>query len=283
MFNTFSEIIEACKKPTSVILREALSSRINLSPQESDFLIYLAGFTHHEFAEEFYDEFGFIFLKGTSILYDSINNRFHAKVLINDQTDEFNSLDLSNIASTIDSPIFENRIKLRNEKGIYVDNLAKVVLSMSVPDAKYYLSKSKIGIYEQVISYPTVLENINEPLTIHLVIMGQRNIDVNLSAFFERVFACVFINSSYELPNNSLYRIQEKKELYSLLSKIYWFVIDVEKPEKVIDFLSGIEATYRKVPYKGDFYDYFSDLLLDIKTLIANQCSKFLDVNSDSS
>jgi hypothetical protein len=282
MLNTFSEIIEACKKPTTSILREALASRVNLSPQESDFVTYLAGFTHHEFAEEFYDEFGFIFFKEISIFYDLINKRFHIKVLVNDQTDNIDSLDLSNIASEIDSQLFENRIKLRNEKGLYVENLAKIILNMDVSDAKYYLSKSKVGIYEIILSYPTVIEDIQEALIIHFVMVGQRNIVINIGSILERVFSCIFINSLDERPNNSLYRIQEQSELYFLLSQIYWFVIDIEQPEKVNDFLSSIDATYKKIPYRGDSYDYFSDFLLDIKTLIANQYSKFLDINSDS-
>jgi hypothetical protein len=63
---------------------------------------------------------------------------------------------------------------------------------------------------------------------------------------------------------------------------IYWFVMDAKQTEEVIEFLGNIKATYQKVTYRGNSYDYLSDLLLDLKALITNQCSKILEVNSDS-
>lgn len=78
----FTEIVNQCRRPTIDLLREALLGRREFSEAESNFITYMAGFSHHEFAEGLFSDFNLSFLENTSIFFDGENNKFHFKILL---------------------------------------------------------------------------------------------------------------------------------------------------------------------------------------------------------
>ncbi|WP_448269646.1 hypothetical protein [Nostoc sp. DSM 114159] len=266
MNTTFVEIVNACKKPNTELLKQVLTERSSLSDAESDFLTYMAGFTHYEFTKNLFQQFGLFFIEGTSILFDSINKNFHVKILINDQTLDFESFSLEAIAQAEQATIIENRIQFRDRNGMYIDGLSKLLRSMTVARMQDYLSKSNMGIYEDVVLFRRIL--LDNSFVLHFVRVGQRNILINLETIFVRVTASIFVNFSDKKPNLSLFNIQNKNEIYALLKNIYWYVLDIERPEEIIDLLKKIQADFTLVPYVSDEYNYFQGILLDIESRI---------------
>lgn len=272
MNKSFVEIINACKKPNSELLKQALTERDSLSDAESDFITYMAGFSHYEFTKNLFQQFGLFFLKDTSILFDSINNNFHVKILINDQTLDFESISLEAIAQTEQAKIIENRIQFRDQHGTYIDGLSKLLRSMTVEQVQNYVSQSNLGIYEDVVSFRRNL--INNSFVIHFVRVGQRNILINLETIFANVIASIFVNFSDKKPNLSLFNLQNKSEIHPLLKNIYWYVLDIERPERIIEFLKKIQADFTLVSYVSDEYNYFQGILQDIEYKISSKIAQ---------
>ena len=277
MDKSLAEIINACKKPNTEALKQALTERGALSEAESDFITYMGGFSHYEFTESLFQQFGLSFLEGTSILFDSINKKFHVKILINDQTGDVESLSLEAIAQAEQATIRENSIQFRDKNGTYIDRLSELLRNMTLDEMQNYLSQSDVNIYENVVSFRRKL--VDKCFVLHFVTVAQGNILVNLETTFARVTASIFVNFCNELPNLSLFKIQNnllmsnapnKKEINSLLKDIYWYVLDTEQPERVIDFLKRIQADFALVPYISDEYDYFQGILLDIESRISS-------------
>lgn len=263
MSNSFAEIISACKKPNTELLNQSLAQRVLLCEEESDFITYMAGFSHYEFTANLFHQFGLSFIESTSILFDSINKKFHVKILVNDQTLDFESFLLENIAQVKQVTIIENRIQFRDKNGIYIDSLSKLLRSMSLEQQQDYLSQGNVGIYEDIVSLRKQLAD--NYFVFHFVRVGQRNILIDLATIFARVTASIFVNFCDEKPNLSLSNLQYKNEIYSLLKEIHWYVLDIEQPEKVTDFLERIQADFTLVPYVSDEHYYFQDILLDIE------------------
>ena len=263
MNDIFEEITIACQHPTTEILKEALVARNNLSEVESDFITYMAGFSHREFAESLFSEFELSFLRESCLFYDSVNKKIHAKVLINDQTLDMESLDIENIETLTRKSSMSNYIKIRSHDGSYIDNLMPIIKNFSPDQMAEYLSSIQFGIHENVISISKKLGEYS--LVIHITLVAQRNIYMNLSTLFLGVFGTIFVNSSSDLPNLSLINIKKNREIHSALKDIYWYILEIEKPYEVVDFLGSVQAEFKFIEYIDDQFNYFHYALVDIE------------------
>lgn len=266
MSTSFIDILNKCRTPTVITLREALEERTNLSTNESDFITYMAGFSHYEFAEKLFNEFSLVFVDNTSILFDSANNRFHVKILLNDQSLDLENFDLSQISENYQLPIFTSSIAFRNRDGSYVSNLYNEVKNLNRSQYDEYLLHHIAGLSEDVLPYEIHKNGIT--FVIHLTRASQRNTTINLNGVFSRVSTAVFVNSPDNRPNLSIDNLCNKEEIYSLLSKIKWYVVDVEEPEEITSFLEKVGAEYTLLPYMGEDHDYFHDLISNIEVFI---------------
>ena len=272
MEQDFVDIISAYKKPSTELLKKVLAKRDSLPELERDFITYIAGFSHHEFVAGSFAQFGLSFLKCGSVLFDSINREFHVKILINDQTLDFESISLEAIAQARQTKILENRIQFRDQSGTYIDSLSKLLRSITVDQARDYLTQGDAGIYEDIVSLRRKIGN--NSFVLHCVRVSQRNILINLKTLFTRVTASIFVNFSDKRPNLSLFNLRNKTEIHSLLKSVYWYVIDIQNSEEAIDFLEKIKANFILISYKNDDYNYFQDILLDIEAKLLECISR---------
>jgi len=233
------------------------------------------------------------FVAGTEILtVDGVKNIEDIQVgdfvIADDQTGDIESLSLEAIAEAEQARIIENHIRFRDPNGTYIDRLSELLRKMTLDKMQDYLSKSDVNIYENVISFRRKL--VDNCFAIHFVAVAQRNILVNLETTFARVTASIFVNFSDERPNLSLFKIQNnllvtnapnKKEINSLLKDIYWYVLDIEQPERVIDFLKRIQADFTLIPYISDEYDYFQDILLDLESRISSAIAQYQQISDN--
>lgn len=123
----FLQIIKRCRTPSDAILREALQLREKLSIAESNFISYMASFSHYEFSKILFDEFGLISINDGSIVFDSLHQKYHFKVVINDLMylpcfSNIKGYDASDNEIYSDK-YFGNYIFWRNQDGSYVTNL----------------------------------------------------------------------------------------------------------------------------------------------------------------
>jgi hypothetical protein len=276
----FLDISNKCRKPTVAILKEALEERINLSDSESNFITYMAGFSHYEFAESLLNEFGLIFICDRLIVFDSINRKFHIKVLINDLMDLpcFGSaFDTIEIPENEEDPIiytnssFANVIAWRNKDRSWVDNIYKEVKNLNYVQYQEYRDNHIIGVNERIFPYELVHEGII--CVIHITTI-QRNIHHNLAAVLDRVSNAMFINdddNQQDLsirPDLSIYKLRKNKDIYCLLRKINWNVLEIEAYKDVTTFFDEINANYIVNPYRGEEYNYFADFISNALTCL---------------
>lgn len=128
MHQKLEELINLCRRPTIDLLREALLCRQEFSEAESNFITYMAGFSHHEFAESLFSNFNLSFLEGTSIFFDKENNKFHFKILLNDQSLHCSKLHMGRIErdyNSLGSDFFWSKMEFRDKDGLYIDSLGK--------------------------------------------------------------------------------------------------------------------------------------------------------------
>lgn len=261
------DIINQCRKPTIELVREALLCRQELSESESNFITYMAGFSHHEFAESLFSDFNLSFLEGTSIFFDRVNNKLHFKILLNDQSHYCDKLHIGRIERNYNSPLFGSRMAFRDKDGLYIDSLGKQLRGCSGEQVRAYIAQGTSGIAENVVSYQRDLQDYC--LVTHFVAAAEPNVDINVKTVFSRVTACIFVNTSEKSFNNlSLYQFQHRTELYPLLKSIYWYVIDAIQPERVTDFLHKIKADFKLIQYAGTKHDYLQEALPEIETMM---------------
>ena len=154
--NSFLDITNKCQKPTIGALKEALKERDNLSNSESNFITYMAGFSHYEFAESLFDEFGLKFINNKSIIFDSLYKKFHLKVLVNDLIDlPCFSFDTIEIPDVNKPPIFINRsfsncIAWRNQDGSYVKNIYQELKTLNILQIQQYYEDHILGLQENI-------------------------------------------------------------------------------------------------------------------------------------
>ncbi|OCQ96914.1 hypothetical protein BCD64_15075 [Nostoc sp. MBR 210] len=227
----------------------------------------MAGFSHHEFAEGLFSNFNLAFLGGTSIFFDEDSNKFHFKILINDQSHHCQKLHLGSIEKDYNSPVFGSRMAFRDENGLYIDSLGKQLRGLPGNQVKAYIAQGTSGITENVVSYQRVLQGYC--LVTHFVIAAEPNVDINLNKIFSKVTACIFVNVLEKNGwNLSLCRFEHRDNLYPLLKNIYWYVLDARHPEKIIDFLQKIGANLKLIQYAGKEHDYLQEVLPEIETMI---------------
>lgn len=255
----FIYILNKCKTPTVITLKEALGERANLYTNETNFITYMARFSHYEFAEKLFDEFSLVFVDDTSILFDNANEKFHIKFLINDQSDLVN-LDLFQLSEYYQLPVFTSSIAFRNKDGSYVSRVYNEVKNLNCSQHDEYMLCHIAGLREDVLSYEINKNGIT--FVVHFTKVSQRNTTINLEGVFSRVSRAVFVDFPDDRPNLSLNNLCNKEEIYPLLSKIKWYVIDVAS-SKVTSFLEKIGAEYILLPYFGEDYDYFQNLVYD--------------------
>ena len=275
MHQKLAELINLCRKPTIELLKKALLCRQEFSESESNFITYMAGFSHYEFAESLFSDFNLSFLEKTSIFFDGENNKFHFKILLNDQSHYCNKLHLGRIERDYASPVFGSRMAFRDKDGLYIDSLGKQLRGCSGEQVRAYIAQGTSGIAENVVSYQRDLQGYC--LVTHFVIAAEPNVDINLKTVFSRVTACIFVNTSEtSFRNLSLYQFQHRAELYQLLKSIYWYVIDAIQPEKVTDFLHKIKADFKLMQYAGTKHDYLQEVLPEIEIMVLENIRKYL-------
>ena len=271
MHDKFTELVNQCRRPTIELLKEVLLSRGEFSEAESNFITYMAGFSHHEFAESLFSDFNLSFLESSSIFFDRNSKKFHFKILINDQSKYCNKLNLGRIERDYGS-IFGSRMAFRDKDGLYIDRLGKQLRGCSGEQVRTYIAQGTSGIAENVVSYQRELQGYC--LVTHFVLGAEFNVDINLKTVFSRVTACIFANTlQTSFRNLSLYQFQNRPELYPLLKNIYWYVIDTHQTEIVTDFMHNIEADFKLMQYDVN-YDYLQEVLLEIETIVLEIISR---------
>ncbi|WP_335092635.1 hypothetical protein [Nostoc sp.] len=161
-----------------------MKERDNLSNSESNFITYMAGFSHYEFAESLLDEFELKFINNKSIVFDKLYNKFHLKVLINDLMDLLCfSFDTIEIPDVNKPPIFINRsfrncIAWRNKDGSYLENIYQEVKNLNFLQLQQYYEDHIVGLQENVFPYEVIDNNLT--YVVHIATV-QRNIDINFN------------------------------------------------------------------------------------------------------
>ena len=273
MHQKLDELINLCRRPTIELLREALLCRQEFSEAESNFITYMAGFSHHEFAESLFSNFNLSFLEGTFAFFDRENNKFHFKILLNDQSHYFGKLHMGRIEHDYNSPMFWSKMEFRDNDGLYIDSLGKQLRGCSEEQVRAYIAQGTSGVSENVVSYQRYLQGYR--VVTHFVKAAEPNTDINVKTVFSRVAACIFANSSEQsFYNLSLYKFQHRADLYPLLKSVYWYAIDAIQPERVTDFLNKIEADFKLMQYDVK-YDYLQEVLPEIETMILKIISSF--------
>ncbi|TYQ27263.1 hypothetical protein [Pseudanabaena sp. UWO310] len=275
MHQKLEELIKLCRRPTIELLREALLCRQELSEAESNFITYIAGFSHHEFAESLFSNFNLSFLENTSIFFDRENNKLHFKILLHDKSHYCAKLHMGRIERDYNSPMFWSKIEFRDKDGLYIDSLGKQLRGCSGDQVRAYISQGISGVSENVVSYQRNLQGYS--VVTHFVRAAEPNTDINVKTVFSRVTACIFVNTCEKsFSNLSLDQFQHRAELYPLLKSVYWYVIDAIQPERVTDFLQKIEADFKLMQYDVK-YDYLQEILPEIETMILNILSHSRD------
>ncbi|WP_420761375.1 hypothetical protein [Nostoc sp. CALU 546] len=236
-------------------------------------MTYMAGFSHHEFAESLFSDFNLSFLEGTSIFFDRENNKFHFKILLNDQSHYCGKLHMGRIERDYNSPMLGSRMAFRDKDGLYIDSLGKQLRGCSGEQVRAYIAQGTSGIAENVVSHQRDLQDYC--LVTHFVGAAEPNVDINVKTVFSRVTACIFVNTrENDFYNLSLDQFQHRVELYPLLKSVYWYVIDAIQPERVTDFLHKIKADFKLVQYTGTKHDYLQEVLPEIETMILEILSR---------
>lgn len=223
MSSSFLDICNKCKRPTIETLKEALKERDNLSNSESNFITYMAGFSHYEFAKSLFDEFALQFLGNQLIVFDSFYKKFHIKVLINDLMDlECFSFDTMELSEVQEKPIFKNLsyrncIVWRNKDGSYIYNLRQEVKNLNFIQYQKYRKDRIVGLEENVFPYEVIDENFT--FVVHFITV-QRNIDLNLAAVLNKVSSAMFVNEYDDISNLSICKLRKSNEAYFLLPRI---------------------------------------------------------------
>lgn len=274
MNEKFVEVVNQCRKPTIKLLIKALLCRLELSEIESNFITYMAGFSHYEFAESLFSDFNLAFLEGTSIFFDRNSNKVHIKILMNDQSHQCKKLHLGSIERDYDSPVLGSRMTFREQNGLYIDSLGKELRGCSGAQVRAYIAQGISGVSENVVSYQRYLQDYC--LVIHFVIAAEPNVDINLKTIFNRVTGCIFVNSLNDIFNLSLYQFQNRDDLYPLLRSICWYILDTREPENIIYFLQKIEANFKLIPYAGKEHDYLQEVLPKIELMVLERCNQLL-------
>lgn len=233
----------------------------------------MAGFSHHEFAESLFSDFNLSFLEGTSIFFDIQNNKFHFKILLNDQSHYCSKLHMGRIERDYNSPGFWSKMEFRDKDGLYIDSLGKQLRGCSGQQVRAYIAQGTSGISENVVSYQRDLRGYC--VVTHFVRAAEPNTDINVKTVFSRVTACIFVNTSETIFRNlSLYQFQHRAEIYHLLKSIYWYVIDAIQPEEVTDFLHKIKADFKLIQYTGTKHDYLQEVLPEIEIMVLKNIRK---------
>jgi hypothetical protein len=263
-------LVNLCQKPTSESLREILLCRQDFSQSENNFITYMAGFSHYEFAKDLLSDFNLSFIEGTSILFDKVSNKFHFKILINDQANRCGKLHMGKIDrnyNSFGSDFFLSYIAFRDKEGCYIDSLGKQIREYSLDERRAYITQGTSVTSENIVTYQRNLHGYC--LVTHFVAAAQPNIDINIGNIFSRVTACIYANTEEGVYRNlSMYLFQDRVELYPLVKNIYWYVIDAFEAEKMVNLLQQIEADFKLVNYLDFKHDYLQEILPDIEDMV---------------
>ncbi|KJH69877.1 hypothetical protein [Aliterella atlantica] len=266
MNDKFTEIVNQCRKPNTELLRKALIGRREFSEAESNFITYMAGYSHYEFAESLFPAFNLAFITGTALLFDRNNKKLHVKILINDQSHYCKKLHFGNIERDYRSPVFWSRTAFRDRDGLYIDSLGKRLRGASGEKVRAYIAQGISSVHENVISYQQAIQGYC--LVTHFVKAAEPNVDINLKTLFSRATACIFVNCLSNSRNVSIEKLQQRDDLYQSLKSIYWYVLNTRKPELVTYFLQKIEANFQLIPYIDTGHDYLQEVRHEIETKI---------------
>jgi hypothetical protein len=270
MNSNFLDISQKCRRPTVATLEEALRKRKDLSQHESNFITYMAGFSHSEFAKDLLEEFGLKLMLNESVIFDKIHQKIHGKVLINDLVDLpcfSNAGTPERIEeNTISIDYFTNIIAWRNKDRSFVSNIREEIKNLNSTEYQNYIEQHIMGLEEDVLPYEVIYEDIT--YVAHIVTVP-RNINANLGAVLSQVSNGIFVNGDDERSSLSILNLRLRTDIHHLLSNINWYIVETENSQEVIAFLNDINAIYTLIPYKGEEYNYFDDFLLNVLTSLS--------------
>lgn len=263
MNTSFVDILNKCHKPSREILREALMARCNLSNVESNYITYIAGFSHYEFAKELFDEFGILLFCNKLVTYDSLQKKMHLKILINDLVFMMrkNKIKAYDNCSVLSMNSFTNIIKWRNIDGSYIDNVREEIGTLNFSQYKKYCENHIIGIREDIDSYEIKCENLI--FVLHFISVPG-NISVNINSLLSRVSNAFFSSSYDKMPNLSIHNLKDKHDAYPLMKLIEWNILEVENYLEVTKFLNEINGSYKLMLYQGEKINYFDNFTREI-------------------
>lgn len=264
------EISEFCKTPSEVVLRDLLDKQADFNPLERDFLKYVSGFTHADFANNLLSTFEISVSNMFPVIMDRINRTLYVKIIINDLSKDITSLDPIAMSKTYNTQILANNIALKKINNGFVKDFRQEIKGLTYDELNEYLSLHDPGLYEEVVFYEEQVLHIPDwkRLVLGIACIPHRNTYENLERFFNRVCAAIICNDADDIYNLSIKHLQERSDLFHLLKKIKWYVIEKNSPSVVVDFLNSIGASSTLLPYVGDNANYLSQPINEIKSRI---------------
>jgi hypothetical protein len=284
MNKNFDTIINDNQSPTTDFLRVALAFRQYLSEEEANFITYQCGFTHYPEAVTVFEEFGLKMRNDISVLQDTVNNRFHCKILINELTHEIESLSMPFLSEKFDTPVLINAIKLKDQSK-YIDDSWQFIHDFyeqlkQLPQeererfAKDFFSQVENPMSEDVVSFSKNLMN-GQTMVFHFARVRARNTVQNIQQLFQNVTAVIAANfifgGNFNLGVEELRKIIE---CHTSLRKALWYVIPTDFLEELLVFLETLGCEYRMLPPEMEKDGYVDSVMREIESKLIQVFAK---------
>jgi hypothetical protein len=272
---SFKQITRECRRPSPDVLRRALEKRSLFTTEESDFLVYLAGYTHYKEARDVLKETKLMFLDEPGLTYDLENRAIHFKVLISDLTLKMSGLSIPFVSAWHGISKHENLIKYKVDNS-FIENFGEYDNDLPKSERGKMLASLEFGLHEEVIAsskQSRALGNIR--LVFHFARIPARNIAVNLERLFCNVSSVIAVNHPDQMFNLSVERLRQASHVRQALTSCKWYVVEDSSAQPLIDFLVEIGAPYALIQFKVGLSDYTSELIADLEERALNAIAKF--------
>jgi len=255
----FHETMIACTRPTADVLREALESLTDLTPDQAHYINYLAGFTHHSEAAPVLGEFGMAMQGRLPSLIDRPRRTRHVKVLLNDLIHEALDLTPVPIAERHQRPIFRNRVQCREPNGTYISTFPP---RGEDREAYWHCMESlEMGIGELVTAVPEPLRDLDDRLVLHTARLPARNTVENLDRLFCNVGVILTAYENSPRFNLSFESLRDCASIQPSLARALWVLLETEDVKIAIDAVKQIGADYVVLPYAKTRNDYIDEIV----------------------
>ena len=256
----FQTTLIACARPTTDVLREALTGRAALTADQADHISYLAGFTHYAEAAPVLGGFGMAMQGRLPSLIDRPRRTRHVKVLLNDLIHEALGLTPVPIAEKHRRPIFRNRVQCRESNGTYISTFPP-----RGEDAEAhwrYMDSLEMGLGELVTAIPAQThKSEDERVVLHAARLPARNTVENLERLFCNVGVILTAYDHSPEFNLSFERLRNCAAIQPSLARALWVLLETEDVEIAIEAVNQIGADYVVLPYAKTRKDYVDEVL----------------------